>query len=592
MFSVWMRALYRRILGLRPGAGTCNPIITGFRQWAVNTKGEIAFVEVIKAKSREEAFMLTRTYRFHIATAAAILTSLLAISIAVAATPIVSYFEPNPAPWSEFGTTVIGMNHWVIVGAPKRSIDLHTGAGRVLVYQEANAWHRCTIDNPNPTEDARFGFALAPFTTGEPTKFIVGTPFDDDGARDAGIVYVYSVTGSRVLTIHNPDPDVGDHFGAAVAFVHPNMILVGAPGENSSRGIAYLFNATTGALLQTLQNPDPDYNDFFGWTVSGASTAIVSAPEDDLGGTDAGTVYVFDPSNGNLLLTLQNPAPARGVGGSDSFGKALSGYFSPNFAFNILVGAPGEDAGGTDIGAAYAFDGTTGDLVRTFNNPDPDDGDVFGTAVQGRGATQVLVSAKFDDTQAQDAGAAYLFNATNGNYIDAFYKQSAVAVDELGNALGLGEAGFLVGVYKDDVMNEGGVYLFQFDPGPEISVHGNNYIIRRGDTTPASSDGTYFGHVNVNGGRVTHEFTILNIGSETLSLTGKPRVQIERDNASAFSVVLVPSGTVAALGGTTTFRIRFDPSSTGAVLVTTVTIKNNDSSEGTYSFRISGIGDR
>lgn len=525
----------------------------------------------------------------------AALGTLLLVTLVLAAAPIVSYFEPTPVLGSEFGTSVIGMNDWVIVGAPKRNTGrFDTEIGRVFVYQEADSWHRFTIDNPNPANGDRFGYALAPFYTANPTKFIVGTPFDDDVARDAGIVYIYSASsGGRIRTIHNPDSDIGDLFGSSVAFVLPNLILVGTPGENGGRGIAYLFDANTGALVRTLENPDPDADDAFGETVFGGGTAVVAAPEDDLGGNDAGTVYVFDPANGNRLQTLENPAPARGGGGSDAFGAALGEYLDANFATQIVVGAPGEDAGGTDIGAAYIFNGGTGDRTRTLDNPDPDNDDVFGTAVSASTPKHVVVSAKYDDTKAQNAGAAYLFDASNGNLLRTFYSQNFHAGDELGNDVALGEAGFLVGVYRDDTAdsNGGAVYLFQPVAGPEISIHGSHFIIRKGDTSPTASDGTYFGHTAVNGGRVTHTFTIRNIGSSALNLTGTPRVQLSGNAASSFSVVLQPSASIASAGGTSNFQIRFDPSTTGATQIATVTVKNNDSSEATYKFSISGIGD-
>ena len=53
-------------------------------------------------------------------------------------------------------------------------------------------------------------------------------------------------------------------------------------GTNS--GVAYLFDATTGALLQTFLNPTPEANDFFGISVSiSGNNVLVGASIDDTG---------------------------------------------------------------------------------------------------------------------------------------------------------------------------------------------------------------------------------------------------------------------------------------------------------------------
>jgi autotransporter-associated beta strand protein len=58
------------------------------------------------------------------------------------------------------------------------------------------------------------------------------------------------------------------------------------------------------------------------------------------------------------------------------------------------------------------------------------------------------------------------------------------------------------------------------------------------------------------------EWTIRNTGTATLNLVGSPRVQINGADASSFSLSQTPAATVAA-GGSTTFRISFQPSTAG-----------------------------
>ena len=79
-----------------------------------------------------------------------------------------------------------------------------------------------------------------------------------------------------------------------------------------------------------------------------------------------------------------------------------------------MVGAYSDDTGATDAGSAYVFDATTGNLLRTLNNPTPAASDYFGRSVAVSGST-VVVGAYLDDTGATDAGAAYVFDAAGGD---------------------------------------------------------------------------------------------------------------------------------------------------------------------------------
>ena len=118
---------------------------------------------------------------------------------------------------------------------------------------------------------------------------------------------------------------------------------------------------------------------------------------------------------------------------------------------------------------------------------------------------------------------------------------------------------------------------------PEINVQSNATTIIDGDTTPSVIDNTDFGST-VTGVPVTKTFTIQNIGSTALNLTGaSPYVVISGANAADFSVTAIPTSPIAALTGTTTFNIRFNPSTVG-VKNATLSIANDDSDENPYDF--------
>ncbi len=113
-------------------------------------------------------------------------------------------------------------------------------------------------------------------------------------------------------------------------------------------------------------------------------------------------------------------------------------------------------------------------------------------------------------------------------------------------------------------------------------------IINSGDTTPSTADGTDFGNVDLFSSGKDQRFVITNFGGSALNLTGNPRVQISGVDASQFSVVTLPPATVGSAANAT-FDVRFTPNGVGA-RTATVTIANDDSDEGSYTFAIRGTG--
>jgi lysyl oxidase len=122
---------------------------------------------------------------------------------------------------------------------------------------------------------------------------------------------------------------------------------------------------------------------------------------------------------------------------------------------------------------------------------------------------------------------------------------------------------------------------------PEIDVLGNGQSVPNNDSTPSANDGTDFGNVDALTDSLTRTFTIQNSGSGSLSLTGVPIVQIV--GSSDFTVTLQPVSPVKIDNPTTTFGIKFTPSSPG-LKTATVVIPNNDANESSYQFAIQGNG--
>ena len=274
-------------------------------------------------------------------------------------------------------------------------------------------------------------------------------------------------------TFANPSPDAGDWFGSTLA-IDGNRVLIGASLDNTGAtdsGAAYLFD-TNGTLLQTFLNPTPAANDLFGNSIAiDGDNVLISAFLDDAGGSNSGAAYLFDATTGDLLHTFLNPNLRTG----DQFGSpvAIEGN-------RILLSARTDDTGTTDSGFAYLFD-TDGNLLQTFANPTPDAGDFFGGAIDIEG-DNIVIGAFLDDTGATNSGAVYLFDANTGDLLHTLLNPSPEAYDTFGNVLDISEGKIIIGAGRDNTAgrNTGLAYLFDAETGDLLHTFAN--------PTPAVAD--------------------------------------------------------------------------------------------------------
>lgn len=121
----------------------------------------------------------------------------------------------------------------------------------------------------------------------------------------------------------------------------------------------------------------------------------------------------------------------------------------------------------------------------------------------------------------------------------------------------------------------------------EMNVKGNGQSIPDNSIYPIGTNWTAFGVATVGVSTVTRTFTIENLGSTSLNLTGVPYVTVTGPHASMFTVTVQPSTGSISGSSSVTFDVVFNPTSPGAKNATIV-IANNDSDENPYNFNISG----
>ena len=252
---------------------------------------------------------------------------------------------------------------------------------------------------------------------------IFGAPLDDDKATDAGRVFVElnAVAGGSTVGIGDSMTQIiidgvnaGDHAGAAVGGIADlngdgrGEILIGAPGMDN------------GAL-----------------TDAGVAFVVYGKAS---GGVDLGDPY----SGGGGGYAIKGQAAGDAAGTSIQAIADLNG----DGKMDVIVGAPGNDQGGTDAGAAYVVWGKSGSSAVNlssvaagtggFKITGDAAGDGAGQAIgvatdmNGDGKAEILVGAPGSAIGGADGGAVYV----------VFGKSTGAAVDLTNVAAGTG--GFVI----------------------------------------------------------------------------------------------------------------------------------------------------
>ena len=113
--------------------------------------------------------------------------------------------------------------------------------------------------------------------------------------------------------------------------------------------------------------------------------------------------------------------------------------------------------------------------------------------------------------------------------------------------------------------------------------------LRQNATEISSGTGSYdFGIVAVGSSSAEITFTVENLGTADLELSGAPRVGVGGTNSTMFTVMTQPDTPVPP-SGATVFMIMFSPGSLGAKRAT-ISIVNNDANENPYTFEVRGRG--
>jgi len=241
----------------------------------------------------------------------------------------------------------------------------NSNEGVVYVYNSDGIYLR-EISNPDVSL-GYFGYSLA--ING--TSLAVGKLNGDE-------VYIFDLTdGSTTLTIADPNTTPSDFFGRSIAYDGTYVIAssIGYDGGSLDQGRVYQFNATTGSLLHTYENPAPDVNDNFGEVLRlNSNYLVIGSPSDYLSGTDNGSVYVYNPSTYAEIESIDTDldtvypwqganAPAAGFAAGDNL--SLNGNLLAISYSNIEA----SDGGDNRQGAIIIYNLLTSSRTHEIFNP-------------------------------------------------------------------------------------------------------------------------------------------------------------------------------------------------------------------------------
>jgi hypothetical protein len=300
--------------------------------------------------------------------------------------------------------------------------------------------------------------------------FVTSAPSKNIGGENAGRIYVYS--GKTGQLLWKVDGSPGDQLGTgieAAGDVNKDGIpdVIGsAPGIDT----VYVYSGRDGSVLYTLRGEAA--GDTFGAHVAsvgdvdgdGYSDMIVGAPGNNAGGKGAGRAYVYSGKDGRLLLTLT------GKRAGDALGSTVSGYSDAERRF-LLVGAPG--AGPHKTGRVYVYRDLSQKPAFAF------DADPTGVAlgymflsvlgdVDGDGVPDVFASDWSDAGKGPGTGKAYVYSGRTGRRLYTFTGETAgegfgTTKSVAGDVTGDGRADLIIGSWQYSREAQGAGRAYLYD---------------------------------------------------------------------------------------------------------------------------------
>jgi len=311
----------------------------------------------------------------------------------------------------------------LVIAAP-RDDTVAVDAGRVVVVSGRDG----TIIRSWFGNSAGDEFGWAASSAGDVDNdgvpdIVVGAPFDDQNALNAGSVWVYSgKTGKQLHAFHGKAAH--DSFGISACGAGDvdkdghDDIIIGAHADDThgtNAGAAFVYSGKTGLRLHAWFGDSAQ--DFFGHSIASAGDIdndgypdlLVGSPDHDGGGIDSGMARLFSGKTGKTIRTLLGST-------GDYFGHhvANAGDVDKDGVPDQIIGANQFFRAVPGTGYAQVFSGKTGKLLQTLSGAS--NGDFFGEPVEGGGDLDgdgwpdVIVGAHRANTNGTDSGQLTVYS--------------------------------------------------------------------------------------------------------------------------------------------------------------------------------------
>ena len=352
-----------------------------------------------------------------------------------------------------YSVSISSDGNTAIVGA---HVDDSSRGSAYIYTRSGSTWTQQTkLLASDGTVSDYFGVSVSISSDGNTA--IVGAHVDDSSR---GSAYIYTRSGStwtQQTKLLASDGTASDNFGISVSISSDgNTAIVGARGDGSSRGSAYIYTRSGSTWTQQtkLIASDGSSGDYFGWSVSmsgDGNTAIVGAYRDD---DYRGSAYIYTRSGSTW--TQQTKLIASDGSTSDNFGRSVSISSDGNTA---IVGAYGDDSRGSAY--IYTRSGSTWTQQTKLIASDGSSGDYFGWSVSmSSDGNTAIVGAYRDDSS---RGSAYIYTRSGSTWTQQTkliasdgssggYFGWSVSMSSDGNTA-------IVGAYTDD-SNRGTAYIY------------------------------------------------------------------------------------------------------------------------------------
>jgi DNA-binding beta-propeller fold protein YncE len=280
----------------------------------------------------------------------------------------------------------------------------------------------------------------------------------------------------------------------------------------------------------------------------------------------SGNIWITDPTNRQVHKFNGTTNGASTPSPLLSFGSAGSGAGQFQALMNDITIAPGSN----DVYVVDASNSANG-RIQIFSST--------GSYIQSFGQTH-------NTTIFMDG--VYLFSfESNNSYRIVQYNQSngTVAQTFSGKGMPIGLNNGLSDMeYSHD---QGRLYLADYNNNRiQVLALSAEIDIKQAGNSVAHNSTFEFGGTLVNQSKEL-TFTISSQGVNSIQLSGTPKVSVSGTNASEF--VVNESNLPGTINTSATFSVNFTPTALG-LRTATITIANNDSNEGPFTFTINGYG--